>query len=392
MSPRHIVLAAAALFAALPAARAQAGRVHDHPRTDAEDTAVASTPPDPHAGMNHDAGDDAHPRAPAAGDVARPAHVMHDHDTHSAESSPPVGHEARDSADEVTPLPGVDAGASGHAGMDHGAMAHDAQGHDAREQDETPAHRHAGTTHAPATDLPAGAAPRTPIPVPTESDRAAAFPPGLHGHSAHDRRIQSYWLADRLEWQDDAGAAWEGLAWVGGDIQRIWLRTGGEYRDGRVVHGHVEALYGRSVTPWWDVMAGARRDLGDGPQHTWLAIGVQGLAPYKFELDATAYVGPGGRTALVLGAEYDTLVTNRLILQWQAETTFHGRDDPEHAQGRGLATAEAGLRLRYEVSRRIAPYLGLVTTRAFGRTARLLREQGESAGDTRVVAGLRFWF
>ncbi len=234
----------------------------------------------------------------------------------------------------------------------------------------------------------------TPIPPITEADRQAAFP-DLHTHHLHGTSINSFWMLDRLEVSDaDPGTAlgWEGMAWIGGDVQRLWLRTEGEAVSGRVEHGDVEVLYGRGVRAWWDVVAGVRHDIGEGPSRTWGAFGVQGLAPYKFEVAATAYVGQGGRTAARVEAEYDTLFTNRLILQWRAEANAYSKSDPLGGIGSGVSTLEAGLRLRYEVTRQFAPYIGIEHERAFGNTADLRRVGGHGAGDTRVVAGLRLWF
>ncbi len=153
-------------------------------------------------------------------------------------------------------------------GMDHSKMDHAAMGH--------------------GVDTPV-----TPIPLVTEADRLAAFP-DVHGHHLHGTDTHSFWLLDRLEVSDaDPGTAlgWEASAWIGGDVQRLWLRSEGESVDGRVEHGNVEVLYGRGVRAWWDVVAGIRQDIGEGPSRTWAAFGVQGFAPYKFEVAATAYVG-----------------------------------------------------------------------------------------------------
>lgn len=234
----------------------------------------------------------------------------------------------------------------------------------------------------------------TPIPVVTDVDRQAAFP-DVHLHHLHGTDTHSFWLVDRLEVSDaDTGTAlgWEASAWIGGDVQRLWLRTEGEAVDGRVEHGDIEVLYGRSVRTWWDVMAGVRQDIGEGPSRTWAAFGVQGFAPYKFEVAATAYVGQSGRTAARVEAEYETLFTNRLILQWRAEANAYGKADPLNRIGSGVSTLEAGLRLRYEVTRQFAPYIGIEHERAIGNTADLRRASGHSASDTRVVAGVRMWF
>ncbi len=235
---------------------------------------------------------------------------------------------------------------------------------------------------------------KTPIPPITQADIDAAFPE-LHVHHMHGTSINSFWMLDRLEVSDaDPGTAlgWEGMAWIGGDVQRLWLRSEGEAVDGRIEHGDVEVLYGRGVRAWWDVVAGLRQDVGEGPSRTWAAVGVQGLAPYKFEVAATAYVGAGGRTAARVEAEYDTLFTNRLILQWRAEANAYGKSDPLAGIGSGVSTLEAGLRLRYEVTRQFAPYIGIEHERAFGNTADFRRADGHGASDTRVVAGVRLWF
>ena len=228
----------------------------------------------------------------------------------------------------------------------------------------------------------------------TDADREAAFPP-VAGHAAHDRAIHSYWLVDRLEAHDtDHGTAveWEALGWIGTDLDRLWLRSEGERSGGSTESADIEVLYGRAVARWWDAVAGVRHDFGEGPTQTFVAFGVMGMAPYKFEVEATAYLGESGQTALRLEAEYDTLLTNRLILQWQAEAEWHGRNDERRGIGSGLGTIEAGLRLRYEITRRFAPYIGVVRERAFGNTADLRREEGDDIDDTRFAAGLRFWF
>lgn len=237
-------------------------------------------------------------------------------------------------------------------------------------------------------------APVTPIPLVTNADRLAAFP-DVHAHHLHGTAVHSFWLLDRLEVSaanPGTTLGWEASAWIGGDVQRLWLRSEGEAMDGRVGHGNVEVLYGRGVRAWWDVVAGIRQDFGEGPSRGWAAFGVQGLAPYKFEVAATAYVGAGGRTAANIEAEYETLFTNRLILQWQAEANAHGKADPRVGIGSGLSTLEAGLRLRYEITRKFAPYIGIQHERAVGDTADLRRAAGHGATDTRLVAGVRVWF
>ena len=258
-----------------------------------------------------------------------------------------------------------------HSQMDHSKMDHGA----------------APPSHAPGEPL-------TPIPALTDADRAAAFP-ALTNHMEHARELNSLVVVNRLEaWDADpgTGAAWEAEGWVGSDLNRLWLRTEGERTGGHTEAADIELLYGRSVAAWWDVVAGLRQDFEPGESQTWAAFGVQGLSPYKFEVQATAYLGESGRTAARLEIEYELLLTNRLVLQPLVELSLFGKDDPARGVGSGLATAEAGLRLRYEISRRFAPYVGVVHEHALGDTADLRRAAGEATHDTRAVAGVRIWF
>lgn len=295
-------------------------------------------------------------------------------------SEPAGGAEASTSATSMQDMP-MDHSTMGHSTMDHSTMGHDMGG-------MTMPMEH-GATQAPAPTQP-----RTPIPPLTDADRAAALPPP-GDHPVHDNTLHSYVLIDRLEgWAADPGAglAWEGQAWVGTDLNRLWLRSEGEQVDGQLESADLEVLYGHSFSPWWDVVAGVRHDFQPGGSQDFAAIGVMGLAPYKFEVAATAYLGQGGQTAARLEAEYETLFTNRLILQERVEANFYGKDDPGRGIGSGLSTFEAGLRLRYEFTRRFAPYIGIVHERAFGGTADLRRAELDSIEDTRIVAGLRLWF
>lgn len=236
------------------------------------------------------------------------------------------------------------------------------------------------------------------LPPPTAEARAAAFPE-LHGMSmeAHmdDDPVFATLLFDRLEWQgsDDAeGLGWELQGWAGDLENRVWLRSEGERRNGSIEHGDVELLWGRPTGPWWDRVVGLRHDLGHGPGRDWLAVGVQGLAPYKFEVAATAYLGTNGRFAARGEAEYELLLTNRLVLQPRAEVNLHSKDDPERGIGKGLSDAALGLRLRYELHRQFAPYVGYEWSRTFGRTAGLAEDAGGDRSEGTWVAGVRFWF
>jgi copper resistance protein B len=234
----------------------------------------------------------------------------------------------------------------------------------------------------------------TPIPALTDADRAAAQPPP-RDHPVHDNGIHSLVLVDRLEAVDtDAGTGleWKGQAWIGTDTDRLWLRSEGRRDDGRTRSAEIEAMYGRPVSRWWDLLAGVRHDFKPGASQDFLAIGVTGTAPYKFEVQATAYLGGGGRSAARVEVGYETLLTNRLVLQPMLEAEFSGKADTRRGIGTGLATVETGLRLRYEIIRRFAPYVGISYERAYGGTAALRTQQGRETTRTHVVAGVRLWF
>ena len=245
-----------------------------------------------------------------------------------------------------------------------------------------------------ATPAPASAAaqqPKEPIPPLTDADRAAAFPPTLQGHAVHDRAINYMFLFDQLEWQgsDNGGANLDYLSWIGGDRNRIWIRSEAESERSRLENAFVDVLFGRAIARWWDVVAGVRQDFRPGPARTWVGAGIQGIAPYWFEVEATAYVGESGRTHARFEIEYELLLTNRLILQPLIEGELYGKSDPERALGAGLSTIETGLRMRYEFKREFAPYVGIVRTRGadpIGSSPGL-----RSSAENRLVVGLRMW-
>jgi len=245
---------------------------------------------------------------------------------------------------------------------------------------------------SPAT--PALTESRTPIPALTDADRAAVYnAPG--GHRVHDSGVNSLLLVNQLEWQggDGAGALnWDIKGWVGGDIDRLWLRSEGERSAGRTESAEVQALWGHAISPWWDLVGGVRHDFKPGDGQTWAAFGAQGMALYNFEAEATLFVGEAGRTAARLEGDYDILLTNRLILQPTAELNFYGRNDPPRGVGSGLSDSELGLRLRYEVRREFAPYVGVSWNRSYGQTAQYARDEGEDISQWRWVVGVRLWF
>ncbi len=236
--------------------------------------------------------------------------------------------------------------------------------------------------------------PKTPIPPITDADRAAAFP-DVAGHTVPDNAVHSFVLFDQLEWQGvETGGSlhWDTTGWVGRDRDRVWFRTEGQAEQGRLGDAEAHLFYGRAFARWWDVVVGLRQDLRPGPAQSWLAVGVQGLAPYWFDVEATAYLGAGGQTAARLEAEYELLFTNRLALQPMVEVNLYGKTNAERGIGAGVSSFDAGLRIRYELRRELAPYLGVTWHSRFGEPARFAEAAGESTGGRRLVAGLRLWF
>ncbi len=186
--------------------------------------------------------------------------------------------------------------------------------------------------------------------------------------------------------------AWNLRADYGGDVDRIVLRSEGEREHGRSDGANAELLWSHAIAPFWDGVLGVRHDFGHGARRQWLAIGVQGLAPYWFDVDATAYLGEGGHAALRLEAAYDLRLSQRLLLEPRLEANLYGRSDRAAHVGSGLSDIEAGLRLRYELRRELAPYLGVERHWLFGTTADWARAEGEATAETRWVIGVRMGF
>ncbi|MEQ1760660.1 MAG: copper resistance protein B [Vicinamibacterales bacterium] len=247
---------------------------------------------------------------------------------------------------------------------------------------------------APSTTEPQETALPPFIPALTEEDRKAAFP-DVDGHAMSGNRVNYFALFDQLEWQRANGVNHLNLdarGWVGRDSNRVWFRAEGDGDRHGVGDAQAHALYGRQVSRWWDLVAGIRQDFSPGAAQAWAAVGVQGLAPYWFDVEATAYVGASGRTHARVEVEYEVLVTNRLVVQPLFEMELYGRTDAQRAVGAGLSTTDAGLRLRYEFRRELAPYVGMTWNRKWGKTADFARAAGEDTAGARVVSGVRLWF
>ena len=215
------------------------------------------------------------------------------------------------------------------------------------------------------------------------------------GPPVDDQRVYAHALLEQLEYRaagSDSVSRWDGEAWIGTDTNRLWIRSEGVLdRHGDVQDGQHELLYDRPVTSYWDLQVGVRTDLDSAPERTWAAVGVEGLAPYFLHVSGTAYARGGGHFAAKARLSYDLLLTQRLILQPQLELNAYSSIDPRRRNGSGISDVDAGLRLRYEIRRKFAPYLGVSYQRSFGRTAQYAQMDGQSAKTFNILMGIRSW-
>jgi copper resistance protein B len=223
-------------------------------------------------------------------------------------------------------------------------------------------------------------------------DAGSAAP---YGPPVMDTLSYSHLLVDQFEGRLGGGTdafRWSGEAWTGTDSDRLWLKSEGLDQAGKVEDGSLEAFYDRPVTSFWDLQAGARADLDSGPGRIWAALGVEGMGAWYSKVSATAYVGQGGRLAARVSFADDLRLTQRLVLEPEIEADLYSRDDPARRIGSGLSSFDSGLRLRYEITRKFAPYVGVSWEEKLGRTASFNRADGEAASAVRTVVGVRAWF
>ncbi len=227
------------------------------------------------------------------------------------------------------------------------------------------------------------------------ADAMAAARHAMKHH--HGDQIVSFFSGERLEYASNEGTAltvWEAQGWIGKDISKFWFKTEGEYEFDDAVFEEIELqfLYSHAVSAFWDLQAGLRHDISPDPSRTFAVFGLQGLAPYWFEIDTSMFISHKGDVSARLEAEYELLLTQRLILQPRVELNLAFSDDQPRLSGSGLNDVEAGLRLRYEMVREFAPYVGINWSKAIGETANLVKQDGADTGSLSFVAGIRFWF
>jgi len=215
----------------------------------------------------------------------------------------------------------------------------------------------------------------------------------------HDNQIFATFKADRFEhqWREHGEEIflWDVTGWIGEDYNKLYLKSEGEVlldAGNRVEGAMVELLYSRNIAKFWDLQAGIRHDFKPDPERTFAAMGFQGLAPYRFEIDATTYLSEDGDVSAKLEAEYELMLTQRLVFIPRLETELSFQDVPEYEQWAGITHVTLGARLMYHLRREIAPYLGVTWTRILGETANRIDNEGGDINSTGLLAGLRFWF
>ena len=283
--------------------------------------------------------------------------------------------------------------------MDHSAMGHGTGGA------TPPAAGHAGMGHPIPPPAGAGGHDMQMGPMQGGSPPPGARDPNAYNEGTsfahlgnHEMNDDApFWkvLVDKAEAAKGDGEHGQNLeleAWYGNDYNKAWVKVEGERRGGTLHSARTELLWDRAFAPFWSTQLGVRHDSGEGKSRDWLAFGVQGLAPYWFETEATAYWRGGNGLAVRLNAKYEVLFTSRLILEPEVEANLYSRSDPERATGSGLSDLNVGLRLRYEITRQVAPYIGVTWNRQFGKTADFTRMRGGDTKEVQAVAGVRFWF
>ncbi len=277
------------------------------------------------------------------------------------------------------------------AGMDHGSMENapmsPANADDMSGMDQTVS----GSDNNVSAQ--GGAAPADARDANAHSD-GYDFGPIPRPHTA-DVAYRSAMLVNRLERarsSDSTINMYDLMGSYGKDYDKLVLKGEGEVDAGKLQDSRTELLWGHALAAYWDTQLGVRADSGVAPNRDWLAFGVQGIAPYWFEVEATAYVGEQGRSALRLGAEYELLLTQKLILQPRVEANLYGQQDAARELGSGLSDLVTGVRLRYEIRREFAPYVGVEWSGKFSGTADHARAAGRQTRQTGLVAGVRFWF
>jgi len=271
-----------------------------------------------------------------------------------------------------------DENAGDQSQMDHGAMDHSQMGQGA------------------ASDDAVGDEPPPPAPTDHAAERfySAEEMAAARGQlrREHGGAIVSNLMVDTAELQfgdDETAFHWEGEGWIGGDINRFVFKTEGEANEDHVESAEVQTLYSRAIGPYFDLQAGVRYDIEPSPNRAYAVLGFEGVAPYWFETTGALFVSDEGEVSARLEGSYDARLTQRIILQPRGEINFSADDVPELELGAGVTDVELGLRLRYDVTRNFAPYVGVTYETKLGDTAEYASAAGEDESDTRLMIGVR---
>jgi len=219
-----------------------------------------------------------------------------------------------------------------------------------------------------------------------------------HTMAGMESMVDDPWLnylqIDQFERRDadsTSTMAWDVSAWSGKSIDKLWFNTEGERLKGHTKRAETQLLYSRAASSYWDVQAGVRSDIDTQPDRHWATFGVRGLAPYFFDIDAQFFVANHGRTAARVTTEYELMLTQKLVLTPKFEINAYGKNDIERGTGSGFSSLEAALRLRYEIVREFAPYIGMTHERKLGDTASMARDADEDRSETMLVIGISAW-
>lgn len=316
-------------------------------------------------------GMDMAPTAPPKEPAPIPAPV----DDHAAPTAP-----AETAPDQADPHAGHDPAAQLEGSSDMNGMA--------GMPGMSPADTQIGTAPAPAP--------------PADHAADALFDPAAMALSRRNLRREngafsgSMILFDLAEFQARPGGngyRWESDAWFGGDIDRLQIKTEGEGSFGKPIEDvEVQALYSRAISPFWNAHIGLRHDIAPNPSRTYAVVGVEGLAPYWLHATGQLFLSDKGDVRARIEGSYDERITQKLIFQPRVELNFSLQDMPALGVGSGLTSFELGARLRYEVRKEFAPYIGVEWSARTGDTGRYARLAGEKPNAVNFVAGIRFWF
>ena len=335
-----------------------------------------------------------------AGQAAQDDEAASEAHDHHAPDQPQMDHSRMQHPREEVQDPEV----VDHSAMDHGAAQHGAMPMTGKEDEGGMSQMdHSAMGHGASADhmaIPEGPPPPEALQGPAfAADAFVGAEEMAASRAAVTKEVSGtpvFWFqGDRLEYrlrEGDDGYLWDVQGYYGGDYNKFWFKSEGEGSFGETIESaEVQALWSRAIAPFFDFQAGVRQDF-TGPERTHAVVGIQGLVPYEFEVDAAAFLSNKGDLTARIEGEIDQFITQRLIVQPRGEIALSAQDIPELGIGAGIDTIEAGIRLRYEFAREFAPYIGIDQEWKIGNSRDFARAAGEDPSVTNYVVGVRFWF